>query len=626
MGQRPTAQPQRTIENPASARRVDLPLTVCIAGVVLVASFAAFWPALSGDFSGFDDVYMLIGSDKYRALGAEILAWMFTSTLMGHYQPLTWVSYAIDYQIWGLEPRGFHLTNMVIHALNAVLVFWLAARLVRAATGVSDRWTLLGAGVAALLFGIHPLRAESVAWITERRDVLSTFFLLLTTHAYLSAFAVSEARTASPRWYAASVALLLLSLLSKAWGMSFFVVALVLDVYPLRRLDWRPWRWIDGPGRAVLVQKAPYAALGVVFAFVAAWAQSSAVNNAASLERWGVPERTVQAFYGLMFYAWKTVWPTSLSPIYELPMRISPWEARFVAAYAVVAGACVLLFFLRKRAPGAWAAAAVYVVLLLPVLGFFQSGIQLVADRYSYLACIGWAVLAGELISRALRRASLRGKLATGVRVVLGSVVVCGLLGVLTWRQSEVWRTTESVFTRPIALGTAGPVARTMYAKQLDAQGRTAEALEQFHLALQQVPDYFIGWYTFANFLRDHQMYAEATEAYRTAAKGLPEPWAAYVGLGEVYLVYTHEPAKAVEAFRSAVADVERTDRPRGSVPGGGGTPYLMLAAALYETGDLRGCRAALVKGAEYPQRREAILERLGELDAELAEQKRDGK
>src|SRR5262249_38675557 len=143
--------------------RTDRRLAACIAVVVLAASFVAFWPALSGEFIGLDDVAILLKVDDYRGLGPANLAWMFSTTRMGHFQPLTWVSYAIDYELWGMEPRGFHLTNMVIHSINALLVFGLAARLMRIATGVSDRWTLMGAGAAALFFGVHPLRAESVA-------------------------------------------------------------------------------------------------------------------------------------------------------------------------------------------------------------------------------------------------------------------------------------------------------------------------------------------------------------------------------------------------------------------------------------------------------------------------------
>jgi tetratricopeptide (TPR) repeat protein len=159
-----------------------------------------------------------------------------------------------------------------------------------------------------------------------------------------------------------------------------------------------------------------------------------------------------------------------------------------------------------------------------------------------------------------------------------------------------------------------------MYAKDLEARHKTAEALEQYRAVVAAYPDFSIGWYTLGNFLRDNGMYAEAAEAYERAAPGVPEPWAAYVGLGELYLVRLNQPAKAVEALRKAVADVERPNRPRGSMVGGGGTPYLMLAAALYETGDYQGCRAALVKGAEFPGRRREALERLAELDAEMAE------
>ena len=184
-----------------------------------------------------------MNNPQYRGLSLAHLRWMFTTFHGGHYQPLSWLTFAIDYTLWGMQPRGYHLTNVILHAANALLVYALAWRSCRerrtaAAARSSPRRAGIrlasAAAVAALCFAIHPLRVESVAWVTERRDVLSAFFLLLTVLAYLR---MVEARPAAAwrKWFALALGCFVLSLLSKAWGMTLPVVLLVLDAYPLRR-------------------------------------------------------------------------------------------------------------------------------------------------------------------------------------------------------------------------------------------------------------------------------------------------------------------------------------------------------------------------------------------------------
>src|SRR5262249_5260809 len=156
----------------------------------------------------------VVDNPQFRGLGPARLAWMFTTLHGGHYQPLTWMTLGLDYVLWGLDPRGYHLTSLVLHAANALLAWLLFRRLVRAAGGDSGSSTVLGAALGALLFAVHPLRVESVAWVSERRDVLSGFFWLATLLAYLRA-QEEDGRT----WRAVALGCLALSLLSKAWGM-----------------------------------------------------------------------------------------------------------------------------------------------------------------------------------------------------------------------------------------------------------------------------------------------------------------------------------------------------------------------------------------------------------------------
>src|SRR6185369_5754008 len=209
------------------------------------------------------DVKLLWENGGYRAFGAANIRWMFSTFYMGHYQPLTWLSFALDFQLWELDPFGYHLTSLLIHCVNALLLYFLALRLLaltmrrEAANGTAAR---LAAGFAALMFAIHPLRVESVAWITERRDVLSGLFFLATLLSYLKAAENQRRRT---RWIAAAVVFYALSLLSKAAGMTLPIVLAVLDVYPLRRVTLG--RWFAPEARAVWWEKLPFLVLALGF-------------------------------------------------------------------------------------------------------------------------------------------------------------------------------------------------------------------------------------------------------------------------------------------------------------------------------------------------------------------------
>src|SRR5215831_15900219 len=213
--------------------------TPALVAVLLVgAVLLTFSPALYAGFVRFDDPEVVAANPHIRSFSAENLRWMFSSSLLGHYHPLTWLSLALDYQFWGHSPRGYHLTNILLHAANAVLVYLLARRLV-ARTAIDAPRREIVCALAAALFALHPLRVESVAWVTERRDVLSLFWLLGAALAYVAAWQRSSTPASEqtrPLWtgsgrglYWLSVLLLALSLLSKAWGVTFFAVLLVLD-------------------------------------------------------------------------------------------------------------------------------------------------------------------------------------------------------------------------------------------------------------------------------------------------------------------------------------------------------------------------------------------------------------
>jgi hypothetical protein len=210
-----------------------------IALILVQLVVVAFFPALRAGFVLWDDDTYFVNNPHYRGLGPAQLGWMF-SVRSGHYMPLTWLTHGLDYVLWGMHPGGYHLINVLLHGLATVAAYFVALRLFAAAVGTEPLWARrFAAAIAALLFAVHPLRVESVAWITERRDVLCGVLFVFAVLCYLRAIESAEPRTS--RWYWASVALAALALLSKAMAVTLPAILVLLDVYPLRRLG--PHRW-----------------------------------------------------------------------------------------------------------------------------------------------------------------------------------------------------------------------------------------------------------------------------------------------------------------------------------------------------------------------------------------------
>ncbi|HET7876334.1 MAG TPA: tetratricopeptide repeat protein [Methylomirabilota bacterium] len=428
--------------------------------LVVVATVAAFLPTLDNGFlSSWDDPANFADNPHYRGLGPSRLIWMLTTFHMGHWIPLTWMTLGLDYLIWGMNPRGYHATSLALHAATALVLYLVAFRLLRLALpGAREPDLRWGAAAAALFWAMHPLRAESVAWATERRDVLSGFLYAAAVWAYLGA---SEPGAPSSRGrYWAAFALFTGALLSKSITVTLPVALLVLDVYPLRRLGGRRgWR-----EPRVWLEKAPFFAAAAAVSAVAFWALFT-LGNIATLEGMGIGQRLVLAVYGLGFYLWKTLVPLPLSPFYPFDVHVSWLHFAAVIAATLVATLC------WRRWPAFTAVWAVYTVTLLPVLGVFQNGPQPVADRYTYLASMGWMVLVGAGMARRW----------AGVNVVRAVAVVWVVaLAWLTWQQVGIWRNSATLWTQVTVLYPESRVGHFNLAEAYEREGRYAEALAHY--------------------------------------------------------------------------------------------------------------------------------------------------
>ena len=519
----------------------------------VVATFIAFAPSVLSQFVDWDDLENFTVNPFYRGLDWSHLKWMWTTTLLGHYVPVTWMTLGADYLVWGMNPAGYHLTNVVLHCANVALVYLVALRLLGAAMGALAGDPLpwrLGAAFAALVFGVHPLRVESVAWITERRDVLSGFFYLFAILAYLRDADAEPGRSIRRRaWYWVALGSFALGLLAKAMVVTLPLVLLVLDVYPLRRVGGARGWW-NAETRRRWFEKLPFlvgSAVVIPIALVAARRGANLVPIAGL----GIADRLAIGVYGLAFYVRKMVAPLGLSPFYALRTPLEPLGAPFVVSGLVVAGVTVAAIRLRRRWPALGAAWLVYVGTLVPVSGVFQNGPQIAADRYSYLPSLPWAVLLGAGAIVAWRVWSERRGRAPALAVPAAAALVVIVLAVLTWLQASLWRDSERLWSHALAIDPSSMV-HSHLANLRRQQGRWADADEHYRAATSMRPDAAHLQVNWGIALAQQGKLGEAVNRYREALRISPRSADAHHHWGNA-LFAIGELDEAIGHYREAV-------------------------------------------------------------------------
>jgi len=520
---------------------------------LVLATVAVFSRALSNGFVNWDDDLMLVDNPNFRGLGWAQLRWMFTTFHNGHFQPLSWVTLGLDYLLWGIDPFGYHLTNLLWHAANTV-IFYLVCRLLftRGFGAAQEKasWQLeSSAAFAAVLFALHPLRVESVVWATERRDVLSGGFFLTAIYCYLRAHGTAAATAQSRRsWVALALMAQLLSLMAKATAITLPLLLVILDIYPLQRLRGAVRTWVAADSRRVLGEKLPFLLLSLVFGLVALWAQQ--VSGALRpVQQYFFSYRLGQAFYGIWFYLWKTLLPIGLSPLYELPYDFAAWTGVFIACAVFAMLVSLLAFFMRRRWPWLAACWVYYVIALVPVLGVAQSGPQLVADRYSYLSCLSWAALMGGIGFYWLQH-------MRSVRLVTVAVVILATaigLGLLTRSQIGVWRDSESLWKYTLRVAPNTAIANYNLGKVYEANGRIQDGVDFYRRAVGVNPTYADAHYNLARLLGQQGKIDEAIAHYREALKFKPNDVETHNNLGRL-LAMQGDFSAALAAYRKALA------------------------------------------------------------------------
>lgn len=476
---------------------------VCAASLFLL-TILCFAPVAQFDFLTYDDAqYVTSNEHVNKGLSSESIRWAFTGSQHSMWHPLTTLSHLVDIQLFGMKPAVPHLENVIIHAASVVLLYlWLLA--VFNAPG--------RALLVAMLFAWHPLRVESVAWIAERKDVLCTFFWLLTMHAY-----THYVRLPSGRNYALVIAAFLLGIMSKPIIVMLPVVLLLLDYWPFNRLGITEKS--DGDGLRVdrqifmqrLWEKAPLFLLSLLLAAITYKVQHEG-NVLTLMTQTTFGQRCANAIVSYIRYLGLVVWPTDLSVLYPLPLQ---WPVgKVIAASLVMASGTFLCWRARREQPWWLVGWIWFLVTLVPMIGLVQAGGAALANRYTYLSTVGlviaavWSLaeLAGTSI--AIRRYTMIGA---------GTVVV--VLIALTAFELPYWKNTETLFRKAVLVTKNNPIAHLILGNTLLEDNRLDEALAEFAAGLAIAPNeakLYLG--AGRTFLEAGQM-DQAVVALRTALK-----------------------------------------------------------------------------------------------------------
>lgn len=454
--------------------------------LLLSACVAAFLPCVEGEFLNWDDAQNFQENEAYRGLGAAQLRWACTTYHMGVWQPLAWIILGGQYLLGGLAPRTYHFTSIALHGLNTVLVYVLFVQLLRrTAAAWTETSIRIGAAAAALLFGVHPLRAEAVCWVSCQPYLPAVAFCLLSIMAYLRA--QPPGGPVSARWLLACFGLFVAAILCKAVAVSLPVVLLILDIYPLRRWGDAKAGRRQATGR-ILLEKLPFFAVSLA-ASVWAMAAKEYTETRSPIHEFDLSARVAQSFCGLLFYFWKTLVPTHLLAFYERPPDAGILVAPYAACAAAVIAAGIVLFLLRRRRPAWGAAALTYFLVLLPNLGLVQISQQLATDRYAYLAIIPIMALAAAGIAGLWDRGgSTRAAMALAVAAAAFT---------LTWmsrRQCAMWNNSVVLWGTVIERDPNCAVAHTNLGEALMARGQYGEASGHLSRATEIAVDMPFAW------------------------------------------------------------------------------------------------------------------------------------
>lgn len=487
-----------------------------IIAFLIIASGASFYRVTGSDFINQDDPVYVTGNYHVQSgLNTQSIKWAVTTTDLGYWHPLTLMSHILDWSVFGASASGHHLINLLFHIGSVLLLFLFLQK----TTG-----NLWPSAFAAALFALHPLRVESVAWISERKDVLSMFFGTACLYAYAS----WAEKPVIPR-YLLCLLLFALSLMSKPTFVTLPFALLLLDYWPLGR-----WQKASGEKGAdlnttarLLIEKIPFLGLCLIFGILAYWMQNKS-GILASLTVLPLPTRIANAVVSYAAYLGKTFWPVNLSVFYPFDLPVPLWKIMTSGIILTAITAAAVYYF--KKLPFLFVGWLWYLGTLFPLIGLVQIGAHAMADRYTYLPSIGIAVILSWSAAYLIDNKKAGGKVFIFVFVAFLTV-----LSFVTWRQCGYWKNSTELFSHALEATKESPQVYNNLGRAFLAEGKDEKALECYTGAIRLAPD-FAGIYNdraavYAKLGR----YDSALEDYDKATSIDPDYKMAYYNKGIIY-------------------------------------------------------------------------------------------
>lgn len=512
---------------------------VCCALAVL--TLALYWQVTSFEFINFDDDFYVYENPVVKAgVRPATVKWALTARYAANWHPLTWISlmadtdaskiteFVIDSSIGPHNSGFYHLTNAVLHAANAVLLFLLLNLMTR------RRWP---SAFVAAVFAVHPLHVESVAWVAERKDVLSTLFWLLTTLAY-----VRHVKRPGQRTWLWVIVLFALGLMAKPMLVTLPLTLVLLDFWPLGKSQIT--------NHKSLIDKLPLFVLALISCGLTIWAQGSggAMGDAVS---YPIGVRLANAAVAVFAYLWKMIWPVKLSFLYLHPGTSLPvWQVVASAASLLVITALALRA--ARTRPYLTVGWLWYLVTLLPVIGLVQVGKQAMADRYTYVPLIGiFIIIAWGLPDLIGLKPGKPSRARASILAILGLAAIAAL-AVSTSPQIGYWQSSLTLFPRAIQVDPTNSLAYNNLGNALLDDGEAAAAETNFRKALKYHPEYVDARYDLAGALREQGKNAEAIQTYKQVLKEYPRHINALNNLGSMYAIQGDLP-QAIKCFEGVL-------------------------------------------------------------------------
>jgi len=516
---------------------------------LIVAAFAAFGRIVANDFINFDDgIYITENNYIKSGINLESIKWAFTSSHATNWHPLTWLTHMLDWQLFGANASGHHLVNLFLHIGSAILLFLFLNK----TTG-----SLWPSAFVAALFALHPLRVESVAWASERKDVLSMFLGLASIYAY--ACYVESSKLVK---YFISLTLFTLSLMAKPMLVTLPFVLLLLDYWPLER--WQKALQpeflpvsndsglvkkrakqlrVDSPKekkislslmshakiiRPLLWEKVPFIFLSIVSSIVTIWAQSKG-GAVASLGNLPLIDRILNAIVSYIQYLIKIFWPVDLAVFYTYRQILPSWQ--IFGAASIILGISIIVIYVIKKAPFLFVGWFWYLGTLVPVIGLMQVGNQSIADRYTYFPSIGIAIILAWGIGYLMPKEKLRKMILIPV-----AAIILAALTFLTWQQCGYWKNSISLFTHVVQVTKDNYLAHNSLGAALAAEGKNEEAIAHFREAFEINPTSALALTNLCMFLVAEGKNEEAIAYYFAAIQVNPDHFEAHYNLAELFV------------------------------------------------------------------------------------------